>query len=211
MPSNTQAQQNRGVEERNPSHESDDDSLFNTPRAAENGANFFTPVRKNWLTCLGGTDCLTKNFLEDDKIATLRTIYCNSTRRNPSSIDSIFNQEAFKALPLPLQTLFDPSKIAPFLTPERRSETEGFFAAVLIAYKLNPKLPTEDYEPLFQALRQNRDRQTKLMAEYALGEQVRRGPKPNSPSFFKRAYSLLTAKKSRSVSPEPDDPSPVKK
>lgn len=110
--------------------------------------------------------CLTVNYLEDDKIAALRTIYCDPTPKDPNLVLSIFDTSDFTSLPLPIQQIFDSSTIAPLLTDERRKENMGFFAAVMIAYKNNPNLSDEEYENLITNIRLSSDMQESLIKSY---------------------------------------------
>lgn len=79
----------------------------------------------------------TLNYLVDDRIATLRTIY-NPIRG--CTDESIFNDACFSSLPQPLKNLLDTSTMAPHLNLERGHENVRFLAAVLILYKRNPNI-----------------------------------------------------------------------
>lgn len=84
---------------------------------------------------------LTQTYLEDDKIASLRTIF------NPidsSGRFSLFSLSEFHKLPECIRELLDTTTIAPLLTPERRGETVKFFAALLIAYQVSPEITRQD-------------------------------------------------------------------
>lgn len=108
----------------------------------------------NWNFCLGDPEiCLTANYLEDDKIAALRTIYTSCPIATEE--DSIFNDEDFADLPEPIREILNTDTIAPLLSPERRQETESFFAAVLIMYQKNPNKKNEEYKSMIEGLRQH--------------------------------------------------------
>lgn len=113
-----------------------------------------------------GGPCLTENYLEDDKVAMLRTIYCNPEPK-PTDIElSIFDTESFLQLPAPIQAILDTTTIAPLLTEERRSETLAFFEAVLIAYQEEPNLSDEAYEQRILEIRDHPDLQYELIDSY---------------------------------------------
>jgi hypothetical protein len=109
---------------------------------------------------------LTENYLEDDKIAALRTIYCNPEPANPNQVLSIFDTESFEKLPKPIQRILDTTTIAPLLTAERRSETPDFFEAVLLFYQANPNLSDEAYEQIIVDIRHNQVLQDDLIHQY---------------------------------------------
>lgn len=123
-----------------------------------------TQFPKNWTFCLGDSSkCITQNYLEDDKIAALRTVYCSCPLAEDE--DSILTTQNFEHLPLPIQELLDSSRIAPLLSPERRSETEGFFAAVLLFYKKNPFLADIEYQQMINRIRDNPSIQRAIIAQ----------------------------------------------
>lgn len=107
-----------------------------------------------WVSCLANpTLCITQNYLEDDKIAALRTVYCNPNPKAGSETCSILDTQDFETLPQPIRELLDSTYIAPLLNPLRRQETEGFFAAVLIFYQQNPNLSDAEYAQIISDLR----------------------------------------------------------
>ena len=110
--------------------------------------------------------CQTENYLEDDKIAALRNIYCNPCLQSPNKSFSIFTTLDFQQLPEPIQTLFDTTYIEPLLSEARRGESEQFFAAVLIAYQNNRDLSDAEYISLIEDLRSNDHQQEQLIMSY---------------------------------------------
>ena len=118
----------------------------------------------NWIACLGDPNCCaTQNYLEDDKIAALRTVFCDPNPKKTSQVCSILEKQDFMRLPQPIRTLLDSTRVAPLLSSERRQETEGFFAAVLITYQLNPNLMDSEYQQTISDLRQNLVQQKQLI------------------------------------------------
>ncbi|MDX2346091.1 MAG: hypothetical protein QNK11_04390 [Legionella sp.] len=177
------------------------------------------PVQENkdWTQSLMNPDkCLTKNYLEDDKIAALRTIYCNPNPK-PSLELSIFNESTFAQLPEPIQEIFDATTIAPLLTDERRSEGLYFFAAVMIFYQNNPGLSDDAYRENIPEIRLN---PTQFIDKYTQAleqdnhsilsfDESRASPKNTlievkpmrSTYSFKDILKIFTNKGNRSVSP----------
>ena len=120
---------------------------------------------QNWTYCLSDdTRCITQNYLEDDKVAALRTIYCSS----PIAIDedSIFNTQDFESLPTPIRELLDSTQIVRLFSPERNQETEGFIAAVLILFQHNPNLSDSEYQDMITTLRKNSQEQQSVIDTY---------------------------------------------
>ncbi len=118
----------------------------------------------NWIACLGDPNrCMTLNYMEDDKVAALRTVFCDPNPKKTSQVCSILEKQDFMRLPLPIRVLLDSARVAPLLTSERRQETEGFFAAVLIIYQLNPTLTDSQYQQTISDLRKNPVKQKHLI------------------------------------------------
>lgn len=118
-----------------------------------------------WSYCLGYPNlCITTTYLQDDKIAALRTIHTNSSAANNES--SIFNRDDISSLPDPIRELLNSDIVAHLLTPERQDETEGFFASVLIAYKLNPNKTNAEYQTMITDLRNHPAQQKRLIEDY---------------------------------------------
>jgi serine/threonine protein kinase len=109
---------------------------------------------------------LTQNYLEDDKVAILRTIFCSIKRSPPDEPLSIFDAESFAKLPKPIQRILDTTTIAQLLTEERRSETPEFFEAVLLFYQANPNLSDKAYEQIIVDIRQNQVLQDDLIQQH---------------------------------------------
>ncbi len=120
---------------------------------------------QNWTYCLTDkTKCVTENYLQDDKVAALRTVYCSSHLATDE--DSIFNTEDFGSLPEPIRELLDSTQIASLFSPERHQETEGFIAAVLIMFQHNPNLSDIEYQDMIATLRQNHHKQQSVIDTY---------------------------------------------
>ena len=109
---------------------------------------------------------LTKNYLEDDKVAALRTVYCNPASGNPRKIYSIFNKTEFEQLPLPIQEILDTTKIASLLSEDRRQDTERLFAAVLITYQQDRNLSESQCITMIADLRLHPEKQGALIQHY---------------------------------------------
>lgn len=119
----------------------------------------------NWTFCLGNPKlCITQNYLQDDKVAALRTVFNRSKIAEKG--DSILNADDFASLPVPIQAVLDSDRIAPLISPERAQETEFFFAAILIYYQQNPDLSDREYQQKIQELRQDPLQQRDLVARY---------------------------------------------
>ena len=117
-----------------------------------------------WSSCLANSQwCITQNYLEDDKVAALRTIYCNPEPKLSDEACSILNKQDFAHLPRPIQALFDSTQIKALFSGHRKLETERFLAAVLIEYQCNNNLSDADYEQLIAQLRQTPVLQTYLI------------------------------------------------
>lgn len=148
---------------------------------------------QNWTYCLNDkTKCITQNYLQDDKVAALRTVYCSSPLATDE--DSIFNTEDFENLPEPIRELLDSTQIARLFSPDRCQETEGFIAAVLILYQHNPSLSDLEYQHLITTLRQNPQDQQSVINTYTqaiLPTQHKR--KHSSPDLDARTDSPVTS------------------
>jgi serine/threonine protein kinase len=143
----------------------DDDELA-TDNATDNAINDQLPA--DWLDCLYRPWlCSTTNYLQDDKVAALRTIYNPS--KKPGA--SIFNTQEFGLLPQYIQQLFDSSKVSRVLA--RRDVTEEFLAAALIRYQQNPNVPERELD----ALSLNPQEQQQIIMKYQL-----QANQPNSPA-----------------------------
>lgn len=144
---------------------------ISTPEIAGNSSSF---LPEKWILCLGIPElCLTENYLEEDKIAALRTIYCNPMPRDKNEICSILDFNDFARLPKPIQNLLDTKTIAPLLTEARRQETEAMFAAVLIQYQENPHLGDEEYSEFIDQLRYDPELQQCIIKNYQLSHSTR--------------------------------------
>lgn len=155
-------------------HDISDDSGFGGVQNTESDkssddSGVFIPAGQNlaWQNKLADRQlCPTENYLEDDKVASLRTVFCNPEPVKPGSITSIFTAEEFASFPEPIRAVFDSATIAPLLTAERRGETLDFFAAVMISYQANPNLSDREYNQLIRELRQDHVKQARIQEQY---------------------------------------------
>lgn len=118
-----------------------------------------------WNFCLAQPHlCITQNYLEDDKIAALRTLYNSSP--TATAKESIFTAEDFDNLPEPIRDILKTDTIAPLLTAERCQETESFFAAVLIMYQKYPNQTNAEYQHMIENLRNDLVQQQQIISNY---------------------------------------------
>ncbi|MBP6918425.1 MAG: protein kinase [Legionellaceae bacterium] len=155
---------------------------------------------QNWTYCLTDkTKCITENYLQDDKVAALRTVYCSSHLATDE--DSIFNTEDFGSLPEPIRELLDSTQIASLFSPERHQETEGFIAAVLIMFQHNPNLSDIEYQDMITTLRQNPQNQQSVINAYiATIQPTHHKRKHSSPDMDARTDSPTSSLDSETLS-----------
>ena len=114
-----------------------------TPMYGAVDARLFTPICfSNGSFERSLLESPTRNYLEDDKMASLRSIF--NPIDDASEGFGIFSRDEFNRLPEQIRELLDTTTIAPLLTEERRVETVKFLAALLIAYKINPNVTRDD-------------------------------------------------------------------
>lgn len=161
-------------------HDFTDESQFATDDIAtseqkSHGSGIYIAPGKNldWQNKLADKSlCLTENYLEDDKVASLRTVFCNPEPVKPGAVISIFTPEEFASFPEPIREVFDSTTIAPLLTTGRRNETLDFFSSVMIAYQANPNLSDREYYDLIGDLRQDHAFQARLQEQYSKCDEV---------------------------------------
>jgi len=109
------------------------------------GTILYLPINLNLKTIVQ----INYTVLEQDKIASLRTIY-HPLQRSKKASDlylSLLNQDEFDSLPLPLQTLLDTQTITPCLNSD---QTEKMIASVLAYYQVTQHLTQDDIDKIQQ-------------------------------------------------------------